>query len=259
MPAHVPVRARGSRGPAQLSPSRPSPASTGQRERDRARQTRDRAMNTLRLMCVLAHPDDESLGTGGTLAKYAAEGIETYLVTATRGERGRFGDGQRAPGRRRRRQRPARRSFAPRRRSSACARSRSSAIRMARSTRSIRRPRRRRSPGILRRVKPHVVITFGPEGAYGHPDHIAISQLTHGGDRARGRSRMFAVSKLYYIAWSAQTWAAYQAALKKLTMHGGWRRAAGDAVRRTGESRRGSTRARCGRRSGAPCSATRRR
>src|SRR5215212_3562530 len=42
----------------------------------------------LRLMCVFAHPDDESLGTGGTLAKYAAEGIETYLVTATRGERG---------------------------------------------------------------------------------------------------------------------------------------------------------------------------
>ena len=42
-------------------------------------------------MCVLAHPDDESLGTGGTLAKYAAEGAETYLVTATRGEHGRFG------------------------------------------------------------------------------------------------------------------------------------------------------------------------
>jgi len=42
----------------------------------------------LRLMCVLAHPDDEALGIGGTLAKYAAEGIETYLVTATRGERG---------------------------------------------------------------------------------------------------------------------------------------------------------------------------
>src|SRR5688572_9193522 len=42
-------------------------------------------------MCVLAHPDDESLGTGGTLAKYAAEGVETFLVTATRGERGRFG------------------------------------------------------------------------------------------------------------------------------------------------------------------------
>src|SRR6187551_879171 len=44
-----------------------------------------------KLMAVLAHPDDESLGFGGTLAKYAAEAVETYLVTATRGERGRFG------------------------------------------------------------------------------------------------------------------------------------------------------------------------
>ena len=52
----------------------------------------------LRLMCVLAHPDDESLGMGGTLAKYAAEGIETYLVTATRGERGWFGDEKEYPG-----------------------------------------------------------------------------------------------------------------------------------------------------------------
>ena len=38
----------------------------------------------LRLMCVLAHPDDESLGTGGALAKCASEGVATYLVTATR-------------------------------------------------------------------------------------------------------------------------------------------------------------------------------
>ena len=45
----------------------------------------------LKLLAVLAHPDDESLGFGGTLARYAAEGVETYLVTATRGERGRFG------------------------------------------------------------------------------------------------------------------------------------------------------------------------
>ena len=52
----------------------------------------------LRLLCVLAHPDDESLGMGGTLAKYAREGIETYLVTATRGERGRFGSEIEFPG-----------------------------------------------------------------------------------------------------------------------------------------------------------------
>src|SRR5579859_2387260 len=42
----------------------------------------------LKLMCILAHPDDESLGTGPTLVKYAREGVETYLITATRGERG---------------------------------------------------------------------------------------------------------------------------------------------------------------------------
>ena len=70
--------------------------------------------------------------------------------------------------------------------------------------------------GHLRRVKPQVVITFGPEGAYGHPDHIAISQLTTAAV-VRAADRDYAVSKLYYIAWSAQTWAAYQAALKKLT------------------------------------------
>lgn len=54
--------------------------------------------DTLKLMAILAHPDDESLGTGGILAKYAAEGIETSLVTATRGERGWFGDEHEYPG-----------------------------------------------------------------------------------------------------------------------------------------------------------------
>jgi LmbE family N-acetylglucosaminyl deacetylase len=41
-------------------------------------------------MAVLAHPDDESLGVGGTLAKYASEGVDVFLLTATRGEKGRF-------------------------------------------------------------------------------------------------------------------------------------------------------------------------
>src|SRR6266581_277969 len=52
----------------------------------------------LRLLWVLANPDDESLGTGGALAKCAAEGMGTYLVTATSGERGRFGDSTESPG-----------------------------------------------------------------------------------------------------------------------------------------------------------------
>ncbi len=42
----------------------------------------------LRLLSVLAHPDDESFGMGGTLALYAHEGVKVYLVCATRGEVG---------------------------------------------------------------------------------------------------------------------------------------------------------------------------
>lgn len=39
----------------------------------------------LTLMAVHAHPDDEATGTGGILARYAAEGIRTVLVTCTDG------------------------------------------------------------------------------------------------------------------------------------------------------------------------------
>lgn len=48
------------------------------------------ANETLTLMAVHAHPDDESSSTGGILARYAAEGITTVLVTCTNGE---YGDG----------------------------------------------------------------------------------------------------------------------------------------------------------------------
>ena len=40
------------------------------------------------LLSVLAHPDDESFGMGGTLAKYASEGVDVHLICATRGEAG---------------------------------------------------------------------------------------------------------------------------------------------------------------------------
>ena len=43
---------------------------------------------TKTILAVLAHPDDESFGLGGTLAMYAQKGIDTYYVCATRGEAG---------------------------------------------------------------------------------------------------------------------------------------------------------------------------
>jgi LmbE family N-acetylglucosaminyl deacetylase len=52
----------------------------------------------MRLLVVFAHPDDESMGMGGTLAKYAAEGVEMYYVCASRGERGWCGPEEQYPG-----------------------------------------------------------------------------------------------------------------------------------------------------------------
>jgi len=168
----------------------------------------------LRLMCVLAHPDDESLGTGGALAKYASEGIGTYVVTATRGERGRFHDSGQSPG------------------PEIVGRAREAELRAAAKELGVREvvlldyhdaeldradvtEAAEKIADHIRRVQPHVVITFDPYGAYGHPDHIAISQLTAAAIvRAADVHR---VSKLYYFISTARKWAAYQAAFKTLT------------------------------------------
>ncbi len=167
----------------------------------------------LRLLGVFAHPDDESLGTGGTLARYAAEGVATYVVCATRGERGRFGD-EPSPG------------------PQIVGRTREAELMAATRTLGVRETivlgypdgglagvdRREAVAAIadqIRRIKPQVVITFGPDGAYGHPDHIAISQLAAAAIVAAA-DEAHRVSKLYFIAWSGRTWEAYQAALRKL-------------------------------------------
>src|SRR5215472_14939045 len=46
------------------------------------------ALPTRRLLLVHAHPDDESINNGATMAKYAAEGVGVTLVTCTLGEEG---------------------------------------------------------------------------------------------------------------------------------------------------------------------------
>jgi LmbE family N-acetylglucosaminyl deacetylase len=184
---------------------------------------------TFKLMAVLAHPDDESLGFGGTLARYSAEEVETYLVTATRGERGRF--------------------FPPDRKTepTEVGRVREAELRAAASVLDVREvvilgypdgavDRMDAATAIaaivrhIRRIRPHVVVTFGADGAYGHPDHIAISQFTTAAvvcaadaeydarDDPRGdRPPAHRVAKLYNLAWRNAKWEAYQAAFRKLT------------------------------------------
>src|ERR1700709_332455 len=46
----------------------------------------------LRILGVFAHPDDETLCAGGTLAKYADAGAEVYVVSLTKGEAGQIRD-----------------------------------------------------------------------------------------------------------------------------------------------------------------------
>jgi len=46
------------------------------------------SLDRRRLLLVHAHPDDESIGTGATMAKYAADGAQVTLVTCTLGELG---------------------------------------------------------------------------------------------------------------------------------------------------------------------------
>jgi len=186
--------------------------------------------DSYRLMCVLAHPDDESLGTGGTLAKYARQGVETYLVTATRGERGRFGNGE---------TKPSPQQVGQVRRNELLAAAQILGIKEVHFLDYMDGDLDQVNPGeaigriaeLFCRIKPQVVITFGPEGAYGHPDHIAISQFTTAAafQAAQGQNKqeLHQISKLYYIAWSHRKWEAYQAAFRdlKTTVDGVERRA----------------------------------
>jgi LmbE family N-acetylglucosaminyl deacetylase len=141
-------------------------------------------MNTRTLLAVFAHPDDEAFGTGGSLAHLSASGVKTVLVCATRGEVGEIADP----------------SYAT---PETLGQVREAELRCAAETMGVAEviflgyrdsgmagtpenqdPRAFiNAPaddvmatlvGVIRRVRPQAVVTFEPNGGYGHPDHIAI-------------------------------------------------------------------------------------
>jgi LmbE family N-acetylglucosaminyl deacetylase len=171
----------------------------------------------LKLMCVLAHPDDESAGTGGVLARYGAEAVATSIVMATRGERGWRGEEQDNPG------------------LAALGAIREAELRQAARVLGVADlefldyidgdldqadPAEAIAKIVqhLRRQRPHVVVTFDPNGAYGHPDHIAISQLATAAIVAAADANYgdvtelppHRVSKLYFRVWSERLVTAMQ-------------------------------------------------
>ena len=133
-------------------------------------------LRKLTLMAVFAHPDDEAFGTGGTLSKYASQGCDVYLVTATRGEGGEIAEPELATS--------ADLPFV-----------REQELRCACEIYGVHPPRFLDYPDgllplihqgqavgkvvrLIREIRPQVIVTFGPEGIYGHYDHIAVHRWT---------------------------------------------------------------------------------
>jgi len=137
-----------------------------------------------RLLAVLAHPDDESFGPGGTLALYAQDGVEVHLICATRGEVGEIPPEMQLN-------------------TEETARMREDELRCAATHLGLTEVhilgyRDSGMPGssdnshpdalaaapvtevaakianLMRQIRPQVVITHDPIGGYRHPDHIAI-------------------------------------------------------------------------------------
>jgi LmbE family N-acetylglucosaminyl deacetylase len=143
-----------------------------------------------RLLFIYAHPDDESFGVAGIARMYADQGAQIALVTATRGDAGRAGEPP------------------------LCAREELAACRGAELREAARilgighvtlldyldkhlaeAPSgkiRGELVDAIRRHRPQVVVTFDPDGASLHPDHIAISRFAIDAVAAAGDGRWYA-------------------------------------------------------------------
>jgi LmbE family N-acetylglucosaminyl deacetylase len=142
-----------------------------------------------RLLAVFAHPDDETFCAGGTLAKYAAAGWELMAVSATRGQAGQIRDPLVA----------MRHTLGQVREREFYAACEQLGVHHARVLDYMDGALQDVDPQeltggvvqIIRAFRPDVVITFGPDGAYGHPDHIAIGAATTRAFELAGSPRHF--------------------------------------------------------------------
>jgi LmbE family N-acetylglucosaminyl deacetylase len=126
-----------------------------------------------RILGVFAHPDDEAFAAGGTLAKYAAQGAETMVYSATRGQAGQIRDASTATrhtlgAARERELRDACAILGVQH--VACGDYLDGGLRDADFDGVVRSVTE-----VIRDFRPDAVITFGEDGAYGHPDHVTIS------------------------------------------------------------------------------------
>ncbi len=167
------------------------------------------------LLAVLAHPDDESFGPGGTLALYAHNGVHVHLLCATRGEVGQADPellrGYASLGDLREDELRCAASILGLSgveflgyRDSGMPGSPDNQHPQALAAAPVEAVAARISEAI-RRHRPQVVLTFDPIGGYQHPDHIAVHRATARAFQAAGDPRQFpdgqaphAPQKLYY-------------------------------------------------------------
>jgi N-acetyl-1-D-myo-inositol-2-amino-2-deoxy-alpha-D-glucopyranoside deacetylase len=189
-----------------------------------------------RLLFVHAHPDDESLNNGATIAHYAALGAQVNVVTCTLGEEGEvIGDrwarlaadqADQLGGYRISElsaalhllgiDAPVFLGGAGRWRDSGMAGTEPGA-RQQRFVDADEHEAVGTMVEILRELRPHVVVTYDPNGGYGHPDHIRAHQITTAAVAAAGSGdhpgEPWEVQKLY---WTVTAVSAYDAATAEL-------------------------------------------
>ena len=178
------------------------------------------------LMFVLAHPDDETFGPGGTIAKYAREGARISVIIATSGQAGRRAGLASTPeelGRVREMEALAAAKFLG-----------ISDVRFlgymdgaldeADETEVEEKVVR-----LIRQQKPDVVVTFGPEGAGNeHRDHQRISRIATAAVAASADRDAFSdqieaglaphlVKKFYYMSGRETPWRAMNKSFMPIT------------------------------------------
>lgn len=156
------------------------------------------------VLAAFAHPDDETFAAGALLAKLAAADVATHLLVATFGERGWKGT-----------PRPAPEEIARRREAEVRAAAQVLGLRSlqllgfadggvaAAPTEQVVRAIARR----IRAVTPDAVLTFGPDGLTGHPDHVAISHATAAAVAAAGSDPAYDMADaMFPPAGTASLW-----------------------------------------------------
>ena len=169
------------------------------------------------LLLVFAHPDDESMGAGGLILRHTRNGIPTHLICATYGEKGWNGK----PIGAKQEDLPEIRAKELEEAASALA---LTGVELwdypdGGLAQSNHAEITHRITEQIEKLKPKAVVGWGPDGGYGHPDHIWMGACTDAALAAMPESERPA---LYHLAVDQQLVDFYKEAMRLGTNNGGF-------------------------------------